>query len=118
MRVSTVFAVLLPLLNSAIALDGNLSSSSDPNRIQPSNFKPPQHFKNTNLVRSINLEKGYVKENVNVVIENIDKKPQEEYYISFSKIQIDKVGGLEVRDKKAGNSPRFQSEIITYDPER
>lgn len=76
----------------------------------PQDFKPPQVFKNTNLVRNTNLEKGYVRETVNVVVENVDKTPQSDYYLSFPADVYDKVGGLEVRDKKAPEKGRFDVE--------
>ena len=52
-----------------------------------------------------------------MVIENIDSKPQEEYYIPFSAEVIDKVGGLEARDKK-NPGPSFKTEVAEYDPYR
>lgn len=75
-------------------------------------------FKNVNLLRNINLEKGYIKERINVVIENTDAKQQSEYYIPFKSEVIGKVGGLEVRDKKDPEQPKFQTEVVEYDPYR
>lgn len=86
--------------------------------ILPDNFKPPQIFQNVNLLRNINLEKGYIKERINVVIENTDEKPQNEYYIPFKTEVIGKVGGLEVRDKNDPVKPKFQTEVVEYDPYR
>ncbi|KAJ9223098.1 hypothetical protein DTO169C6_4572 [Paecilomyces variotii] len=83
--------------------------------VLPKDFTPPQVFKNTNLLRNINLEKGYLRETVNVVVENVDKKPQSDYYIPFSADIIDKVGGLEVRDKKAPEKGRFDIDVTTHD---
>ncbi|KAK1148330.1 dolichyl-diphosphooligosaccharide--protein glycosyltransferase subunit 1 [Aspergillus melleus] len=71
-----------------------------------------QVFKNVNLVRNTNLEKGYVRETVNVVVENVDKKPQSQYYIPFATDLVDKIGGLEVRDKKAPEKGRFDVEAV------
>ncbi|KAH8704756.1 putative oligosaccharyl transferase subunit [Talaromyces proteolyticus] len=73
----------------------------------PSNFKPPQVFKHTNLVRNINLEKGYARESVNVVVENTDKKSQSEYYISFPSAVFDSIGGFEVRNKQSPEKGSF-----------
>jgi oligosaccharyltransferase complex subunit alpha (ribophorin I) len=78
----------------------NLTESPVSQNVLPSNFKPPQVFKNINLVHVINLEKSYVKETVNVVIENTASTPQDEYFIPFKAEEMEKVGGLEVRDKK------------------
>lgn len=76
----------------------------------PQDFKPPQVFKNTNLFRNTNLEKGYVRETVNVVVENVDKKSQNDYYLSFPSDIYGKIGGLEVRDKNAPEKGRFDVE--------
>lgn len=52
---------------------------------------------------------------MNVVVENVDKKPQSDYYIPFAAKTIDKVGGLEVRDKKAPEKGRFDIDVTTLD---
>jgi hypothetical protein len=98
-------ATVLGLLTSSLAAATNLTS---PSRLAlPADFKPQQVFKNTNLVRNTNLEKGYVRETINVVVENIDKKAQSDYYIPFSSDVFERVGGFEVRDKKATDKGRF-----------
>lgn len=96
----------------------NLTTPLSSHQILPNNFKPPQVFKNTNLLRNINLEKGYVRETVNVVIENIDAKEQDTYYIPFKAETIGHVGGLEVRDKKNHEIPAFRSDVVEYDTYR
>lgn len=53
------------------------------------------------------MDKGYVRETVNVVVENVDKQPQSDYYIPFSSEVFDRIGGFEVRDKKAPEKGRF-----------
>ena len=112
-------AVTVLLAVSVTSASQKIISSQDTSRqILPANFKPPQVFKNTNLVRTINLEKGYVKESVNVVIENIDSKPQTEYYIPFAGDVIGKVGGLEVRDKSDASKPAFKVEIAEWEIKR
>ena len=68
-------------------------------------YRPPQHWQNNNLVRSINLEKSYPREYVNVVIENISPEAQDEYYIPFDTIQSGSVGSVEVKDKKQAGAP-------------
>ncbi|KAL9004553.1 MAG: hypothetical protein Q9188_002647, partial [Gyalolechia gomerana] len=100
MRPSTFFTACAVLLSTTVSADANPSAPLSSQQILPEAFKPPQVFQNVNLLRNINIEKGYVRETVNVVIENIDSKPQHEYYIPFSADVIDKVGGLEARDKK------------------
>lgn len=96
----------------------NTSNHLSSHQILPPNFKPPKVFKNVNLVRSINLEKGYVRATVNVVVENTDKEPQSEYFLPFKAKEISHVGGLEVRDKKEPEKPAFSSEIVEYDTNR
>ena len=118
MRLLTLITAGLSLLSTAYAAQPNVTTPLSSHQILPNNFKPPQVFKNVNLLRNINLEKGYVRETVNVVIENADKKPQDEYYIPFKAEFIGKVGGLEVRDKKDAGKPPFRSEVVEYDPYR
>ncbi|KAG5996097.1 hypothetical protein E4U54_002658, partial [Claviceps lovelessii] len=79
-------------------------------------FKPPQVFKNANLVHIISLEKNYVKEQLNVVVENVSKEPQSEYYLPFTSEQLARVGGFEVKDRKDGSVGNFISEPAEYDP--
>ena len=94
-------------LVSLVTADSNLTSRN----VLPSNFQPPQHFQNVNLVRNINLEKNYARETVNVVIENVDKQAQSDYYLPFEPGTISKVGGLEVRDKKDPEKGGFVAEL-------
>ena len=96
----------------------NLSAASSSRQVLPSDFKPPQVFKNLNLVRNTNLDKGYVRETTNVVVQNIDNKPQDEYYLPFSSDLINQVGGLEVRDKKGSAELKFDVQSIEYDAQR
>ena len=100
-----------------------VSATDQPNtessrQILPTNLKPPQVFKNTNLVRTINLEKGYIRETINLVIQNIDSSPQSEYFIPFNSETIGKVGGLEVRDRKDASKPAFRVEVVQLDVTR
>ena len=115
MKFSTLFIACLSFIPSMYAEEVDVSELLRSRQILPTNFKPPQVFKNVNSLRTINLEKGYVKETVNVVIQNIDTKPQGAYYIPFGAEIIGKVGGFEVRDKKDPNSPPFLAENIAYD---
>ena len=111
-------AVILLAVSVASASQKIISSEGTSRQILPANFKPPQVFKNTNLVRTINLEKGYVKESINVVIQNTDSKSQTEYYIPFAGDAIGKVGGLEVRDKNDASKPAFKVEIEEWEVKR
>ena len=118
MRLFTLFAACLCSIFTTTAADSDLSQPLSSHQILPDNFKPPQVFKNANLQRNINLEKGYVRETVNVVIENIDANEQDTYYIPFKAEAIGNVGGFEVRDKKDPEKPAFRSEVVGYDPYR
>jgi oligosaccharyltransferase complex subunit alpha (ribophorin I) len=103
------------LMTLAIA-DSNLTHES--RNILPSTFKPPQHFRNVNLVRNINLEKNYARETINVVIENVDKAAQSEYYLPFEQDTLGRIGGVEVRDKKEPEKGGFAAEVVEVDPYR
>ncbi|KAI9800174.1 MAG: dolichyl-diphosphooligosaccharide--protein glycosyltransferase subunit 1 [Piccolia ochrophora] len=117
MRASAVAASLLSIFAtaSAGAADANLTKPLSSRILLPSTFKPPQVFKNVNLLRNINLEKGYSRETINVVIENIDKNAQDEYFLPFEAGIVDNVGGLEVRDKKEPDTGLFEVELVEYD---
>ena len=118
MKLSAILAACLQLFQSINAADANVSAPLSSHIILPSSFKPPQVFQNVNLLRNVNLEKTYVKEVVNVVIQNMDSKPQDEYFIPFEAHVIGKVGGLEARDKKDSSKPVFRSDVIDYDASR
>ena len=64
------------------------------------------------------MEKGYVRETVNVVVENVDNQPQSDYYIPFPSDVFGKIGGLEVRDKKASEKGRFAVEALEVESPR
>lgn len=112
-RISAFFGLI-----TACVAETNSTAPLSSHIILPAQFKPPQVFENVNLLRTINLEKGYIKETINVVIENVDTKPQDEYYIPFKAELVSKVGGLEVGDKKAPERPKFRTEVVEYDPYR
>jgi oligosaccharyltransferase complex subunit alpha (ribophorin I) len=108
----------LAVFSAALSLLATVSASSDSKTNLPSTFKPPQVFKNANLVHVISLEKNYVKENINVLIENTDKAPQDEYYLPFTGDQMSRVGGFEVKDRKDATGGVFKVEVVEFDPER
>ncbi|KAI2787376.1 hypothetical protein POX_f07740 [Penicillium oxalicum] len=102
---ATVLGLLAPSLAAA-------ADSTTPFRVAlPSDFQPAQVFKNTNVVRNTNLEKGYARETVNVVVENIGKQPESDYYVPFPADLFERVGGFEVRDRKAPNKGRFEVDV-------
>lgn len=103
-------------LVSLVSADSNLTHSS--RNILQSTFQPPQHFRNLNLVRNINLEKSFPRETINVVIENIDASPQSEYFVPFEQRTLGRIGGLEARDKKNPERTGFVAELVEVDPYR
>ncbi|KAG6010662.1 hypothetical protein E4U21_005160 [Claviceps maximensis] len=108
MKPLSIASTVLTLVSSAIATVTSKDALSG-------QFRPPQVFKNANLVHIISLEKNYVKEQLNVVVENISKEPQSEYYLPFTAEQIARVGGFEVKDRKDGTVGHFISEPAEYD---
>ncbi|BCS30273.1 dolichyl-diphosphooligosaccharide--protein glycotransferase subunit OST1 [Aspergillus puulaauensis] len=107
---ATVVTAFCGLVLSSSSIVSAHSTSTSSKAVPPADFKPPQVFKNANLVRNTNLEKGYARETINVVVENVDKQPQSEYYLSFPSDVFDRVGGLEVRNKKEAEKGRFDVE--------
>lgn len=59
-----------------------------------------------------------MRETINVIIENTDGKAQSEYYVPFDSSMLSKVGGFEVRDKKAADKDPFKVEVVGFDAER
>ncbi len=113
MKLLTFTAALFGLLSPAIAGSGQSKPAASSE--ETAQFQPPQVFKNTNLVHIISLEKNYVKEQINVLVENVSKEPQDEYYVPFTTEQIARVGGFEVKDRKDASSGQFPVEVVEYD---
>jgi hypothetical protein len=105
LRLAAVAGVLL-----GCVADSNLTKSTSSQQILQGDFRPPKVFQNVNLVRNTNLDKGYVRETINVVVENVDKQPQSDYYLPFEYEVMGRVGGIEVRDKKNLEKGKFQIE--------
>ncbi|KAL1310892.1 hypothetical protein AAFC00_001123 [Neodothiora populina] len=104
-------AALLPFAQA----ESNLTVPEVSKQILSSTFKPQQVFQHTNLVRTINLEKEYSRETINVVVENVDDRPQFEYYLPFEQSIIARVGGLEVKEKNRPDLVYPQPYIVGYD---
>ncbi|PMD60707.1 oligosaccharyltransferase alpha subunit [Hyaloscypha bicolor E] len=118
MRLLAIGAAVLSFASTTLCAEkGNLTKPLASRLILPSTFKPPQNFKNVNLVHIINLEKSYPKEQINVVIENIAGTPQDEYFIPFTSQQMATIGGLEVKDKKNLDRGLFEVRAVEFDPE-
>ncbi|KAK2593918.1 dolichyl-diphosphooligosaccharide--protein glycosyltransferase subunit 1 [Conoideocrella luteorostrata] len=108
----------LSLASALLAVISGAAAAATSKDSQSTVFKPPQVFKNTNLVHIVSLEKNYVKEQINVLVENVSKEPQSDYYLPFSSDQIARVGGFEVKDRKDTNAGPFFSAPTEYDPNR
>ncbi|KAK7414323.1 dolichyl-diphosphooligosaccharide--protein glycosyltransferase subunit 1 [Neonectria punicea] len=113
MKPYSITTALLGFLSTALA---SAAAETQSKANLPADFKPPQVFKNANLVHVISLEKNYVKEQINVLVENIASEPQDEYYLPFTADQVVRVGGFEVKDRKDANAGPFAAEPIEYDP--
>ena len=111
-----VLATSIATLCSIAASEANLSQPLTSRTILPDTFSPPQVFRNVNLLRSINLEKGYARETINVVVENVASTPQDEYFLPFPFNIVDRIGGLEVRDKKVPEKGVLDVALVEYDP--
>lgn len=119
MRLLATVAAVLSLGSTALCAEkSNLTKPLTSRQILPANFKPPQTFKNVNLVHIINLEKSYPKESINVVIENTASTAQDEYFIPFTSSQMETIGGFEVKDRKDPDSGLFEVEAVEFDTER
>ncbi|KAK2028678.1 ribophorin I [Colletotrichum zoysiae] len=118
MRAFAIAAGLLTLLSPVVASSDSTAAAADKvSKVNlPTNFKPPQVFKNANLVHIISLEKNYAKESINVLIENIDKQPQDEYYVPFTPAQMSHIGGFEAKDRKNPEAGPFAVDIAEIDP--
>ena len=78
---------------------------------------PPQVFKNSNLLRTIDITKPYVRETVAMVIDNISKEPQAEYYVPIPKGIVENISYLEARGEDGPhvvNTAVFDSEGFVF----
>lgn len=113
----SVAALAVSLLPGTSLADTNGTTLSS-RHILPSTFVPPAVFENVNLVRTINLERAYVRETINVAVRNIGSQPQNYYYLPFEGDIIGGIGGVEARDKRREDSPAFDVKQVEHDPYR
>lgn len=120
MKALTALSALLSLGSLAVAAASEPAEAAPKvSKITlPATFKPPQVFKNANLVHVVSLEKNYVKESINVLIENVGKEPEDQYFLPFTADQMSRVGGMEVKDRKDATAGPFIAEAVEFDPER
>ncbi|KAI0022987.1 Ribophorin I [Xylariomycetidae sp. FL0641] len=115
MKLTAIAAACLSLLSTSAATT-NVSAPSSSKVTLPSTFKPPQVFKNANLVHQVSVEKSYAKENINVLVENVSEEPQDEYFLPFTGEQMERIGGLKVMDRKDASLVGFVVEAVEFDP--
>ncbi|KAI5247015.1 oligosaccharyltransferase alpha subunit [Aureobasidium subglaciale] len=118
MRSLSLLAGCAAALLSFAQAEANLSNPDVSKQMLSGTFEPPQVFQHTNLVRTVNLEKEYPRETINVVVENIDSKAQQEYYLPFPQDLIARVGGLDVKDKNKPDAIFPSPEIVGIDTYR
>jgi len=111
----TLASCLVALSFASCTANDNITRSQLADQSLPAGFQPPQVFRNVNLVRTINLEKGYPRETINVVIENVDKQAQDEYYLPLDPSLAAHVGAIEARDKKDAGKPAFEVSALDTD---
>jgi oligosaccharyltransferase complex subunit alpha (ribophorin I) len=109
-----LLSVLAAGLSSLAAATATANPATDAVSLPPS-FSPAPVFRNANLVHIITLEKNYVKENINVLVQNIADEPQDEYYLPFTADQASRVGGIEVNDRKDASLGPFEVSAVDYD---
>ena len=115
MKSSSLWTALISLASLSTATPSVPQTYRTSKVALPAEFKPPQVFKNANLVHIISLEKGYAKEQINVLIENTSKEPQTQYYLPFTADELARVGGFEVKDRKDTSAAAFSAEVVEYD---
>jgi oligosaccharyltransferase complex subunit alpha (ribophorin I) len=92
-------ALLLSSLLTAVSAAA-ASSEVKSKHVLPSDFTPPPVFKNTNLLRTIDLTKPYSRETIAVIVENTSKEKQNEYFVPFPANEAGQVSYFDARDKK------------------
>jgi oligosaccharyltransferase complex subunit alpha (ribophorin I) len=115
------FSLLLRLLAvtflsfcaTVVSSSSSSTNSSAAKLLSP--FTPPNVFENTNLVRNVNLERSYSRETTNIVIKNIGREAESQYYYAFASDEITNVGGFEVKDKKNAKLGPFQVKLARYE---
>ncbi|KAK6954013.1 hypothetical protein Daesc_003975 [Daldinia eschscholtzii] len=114
MKFTAIAATCFSLFSQVLG-ESNISGPSSSKVTLPATFKPPQVFKNANLVHVISLEKNYAKESINVLIENSSPDSQDEYFLPFTSDQMERIGGIEVKDRKDASVTGFAVEAVEFD---
>lgn len=75
----------------------------------------PQTFQHTNLLRTIDLTKPYVRDSTALILENISNSTQTDYYLGIPVDLVPKLSYFEVKEKKSGSTQLFPVEESTKD---
>lgn len=75
----------------------------------------PQTLRHTNLLRTIDLSKAYVRDSTALILENFSNSTQTIYYWGIPHDLVPKLSYLEAREKKSGVTELFPVEHSSYD---
>jgi oligosaccharyltransferase complex subunit alpha (ribophorin I) len=67
----------------------------------------PQTFQHTNLLRTVDLTKPYIRDSTALVLENISNSTQTVYYWGIPLELVPSLSYLEVKEKKTGSTQLF-----------
>jgi Ribophorin I len=70
----------------------------------------PQTLRHTNLLRTIDLSKPYIRDSTALILENISNTTHTEYFWGIPHELVPKLSYLEVREKKTGATEQFPVE--------
>jgi hypothetical protein len=75
----------------------------------------PQTLQHTNLLRTLDLTKPYVRDSTALILENISNTTQTEYFWGIPLDLVPALSYLEVKEKKSGNADLFPVEPALED---
>ena len=75
----------------------------------------PQVFQHTNLLRTIDLTKPYIRDSTALILENTSNSTQTDYYWGIPLNLVDRLSYLEVKEKKTGATHLFPVEKALED---
>lgn len=75
----------------------------------------PQSFQHTNLLRTVDLTKPYIRESTALILENISNSTQTEYYWGIPLDIVPKLSYLEVKEKRTDATELFSIEPALED---
>src|SRR5271154_2694725 len=75
----------------------------------------PQSYQHTNLLRTIDLTKPYIRDSTALILENISNSTQNEYFWGIPIELVPTLSYLEVREKKPGSTHLFPVEPASQD---